>query len=331
MYKLIVIAIITIGFWGCKSEPEKNMVWIEGGTFTMGASEKGAYKREYPSHQVKVDGFWMDIHEVTNTQYTEFTNATGYKTIAEQPVNWDEIKLLLPPNTPKPADSVLLPGSLVFIATSGPVNLRDPANWWHWTTGANWKNPEGPSSNIDNRMNHPVVHIAYKDALEYCKWAGKRLPTEAEWEFAAKGGLANKKYSWGDEDPKSRSDLANIYHGEFPYNNSAIDNFIGTSPVMKFKANEFQLYDMAGNVWEWCSDLFHENYYKEIKVSVCYNPTGSKTSYDARDPYATERVTKGGSYLCHVSYCYNYRPSSREGTSVDTGMSHLGFRCVKDN
>ena len=306
------------------------MVWIEGGEFNMGATIKGLYEREYPAHRVQVDGFWMDNHEVTNAQYQEFVDATNYVTVAERPVDWELLKTQLPPGTPKPEDSVLLPGSLVFNASNGPVGLDNPANWWYWTVGANWRHPQGPGSSIASIMNHPVVQIAHEDAVAYSKWAGKRLPTEAEWEFAARGGLENKKYSWGDEDPKNRSDLANIYHGDFPYNNTAIDKYPGTAPVMQFMPNGYNLYDMSGNVWEWCSDLFHENYYKELPFKVCKNPSGAKTSFNPRDPYATERVTKGGSFLCHVSYCYNYRPSAREGTSTDSGMSHLGFRCVKD-
>jgi len=312
------------------NKPISEMVWIEGGAFQMGAHSKGYYGREYPAHQVEVDGFWMDNHEVTNAQYKAFIEATHYITVAERVIDWEVLKKELPPGTAKPHDSILLPGSLVFKASKGPVNLNDIANWWHWTIGANWKHPQGPNSTIAAIMDHPVVHMAYEDAVAYCEWAGKRLPTEAEWEFAAKGGLVKKKYTWGDEDAKNRGDLANIYQGDFPYNNTALDNYVGSAPVMQFKANGYQLYDMSGNVWEWCSDLFNENYYKEIAGTICKNPTGAKKSYNPRDPYTTERVTKGGSFLCHVSYCYNYRPSAREGSSIDTGLSHLGFRCVKN-
>ncbi len=312
------------------SKTKSEMVWIEGGAFQMGAHSKGYYGREYPEHQVEVDGFWMDNHEVTNAQYKAFIEATNYITVAERVIDWEDLKKELPPNTPKPHDSILRPGSLVFKASEGPVSLGNISNWWYWTIGANWQHPQGPNSTIIDKMDHPVVHMAYEDALAYCEWADKRLPTEAEWEFAAKGGLVKKKYTWGDDDAKNRGDLANIYQGDFPYNNTALDDYVGTAPVMQFKANGYQLYDMSGNVWEWCSDLFNENYYKEIAGTICKNPTGAKKSYNPRDPYATERVTKGGSFLCHVSYCYNYRPSAREGSSVDTGMSHLGFRCVKN-
>jgi formylglycine-generating enzyme required for sulfatase activity len=352
MNKLMCLGIILICATGCQDKekkvntkqeintkvasipkdapPGKDMAWIEGGTFNMGATAEGLYKREYPAHAVEVDGFWMDTHEVTNNQFKAFTDATNYITVAERTVDWEELKKQLPPDTPRPADSVLQPGSLVFKPSKGPVSLGNPTNWWFWIVGADWRHPEDPESDISGRMDHPVVHIAYEDALAYCNWAGKRLPTEAEWEYAARGGLQGKRYTWGDDDPKERGDLANIYHGDFPYNNTGLDNYIGTAPVMQFKPNGYQLFDMAGNVWEWCSDLFNENYYREVAFKVCKNPTGATTSFNPRDPYATERVTKGGSYICHASYCYNYRPSAREGTSVDTGMSHLGFRGVKN-
>ena len=306
------------------------MIWIEGGTFNMGATIEGVYEREYPAHKVEVDGFWMDNHEVSNTQYSEFVEATKYVTIAEREIDWEILKTQLPPGTPKPDKSVLQPGALVFKSSNGPVSLDNPSNWWFWTVGADWKHPQGPGSSIADIMNHPVVQIAYEDAVAYCDWSGKRLPTEAEWEFAAKGGLIDKKFAWGDEDPTDRGDLANIYQGKFPYYNTALDKYTGTAPVMQYQKNGYGLYDMSGNVWEWCSDLFDENYYKNLPFKVCKNPSGSDKSFNPRDPYATERVTKGGSFLCHVSYCYNYRPSAREGTSTDSGMSHLGFRSVKD-
>ncbi len=344
MKKNISIIVIILSLVACKEKtskfiaefavdntvtPKTEMVWIEGGSFQMGAHSKGYYGREYPAHQVEIDGFWMDTHEVTNAEYKEFVETTNYITVAERKVNWEQLKKELPPNTVKPHDSILRPGSLVFIASKVPVSLNNPGNWWFWTRGANWKHPQGPESTIEDKMDHPVVHMAYEDAVAYCTWADKRLPTEAEWEFAAKGGLVGKKYTWGDEDATTRSDLANIYHGNFPYDNTGIDNYIGTAPVMQYKVNGYGLYDMSGNVWEWCSDLYNENYYKEIAGTICKNPTGAQKNYNPRDPYATERVTKGGSFLCHVSYCYNYRPSAREASSIDSGMSHIGFRTVK--
>jgi len=309
----------------------EGMVWVPAGKFRMGAPGPGEYRREYPAHEVSVDGFYMDVHEVTNAMYKAFVDATDYITIAERKVDWVEMEKQLPPGTPKPVDSLLQPGSLVFSPPIHRVNLNDYSNWWKWKLNTSWQHPEGKESNIHSRMQHPVVHIAYEDALAYCEWAGKRLPTEAEWEYAAKGGLINKRFVWGDEDPVENPKLANTWQGEFPLKNLGLDGFEGSAAVGSFKPNGYGLYDMAGNVWEWCSDLFDDNYYASLlDKGICYNPPGSGKSYDHRDPYTPKRINKGGSFLCHVSYCENYRPSAREGTSEDTGMSHLGFRCVKD-
>jgi formylglycine-generating enzyme required for sulfatase activity len=313
-------------------EPPAGMVWIEGGIYTRGAVQPGEYPREYPSHKVEVPGFFIDTIEVTNAQYSEFVAATGYITIAERPVDWDEMLKQVPPGTPKPPDSLLVPGSLVFSPPAEIVSLDNYFQWWSWKNYVSWKHPEGPGSDISERMNHPVVHIAYADAEAYCTWKGGRLPTEAEWEYAARGGLEGKRFSWGDEDPLKNPGLANIYQGAFPTDNTAEDGFGGTAPVGSFPPNNYGLYDMAGNVWEWCSDLFNENYYYTIDAAqLCRNPAGPQTSYDPRDPYSQKRVMKGGSYLCHVSYCENYRPSAREAGAEDTGMPHLGFRCVIDS
>ena len=314
-----------------KSEATSGMVWIPGGEFKMGASVDGEYKREYPAHQVKVDGFWMDETEVTNSEFAQFVEETGYVTVAERKVMWEQIKQDLPPGTPKPHDSILAPGSLVFVAPEVAVPLDDITQWWKWTLGADWRHPEGPSSSIEGKGDHPVVQVCFEDAQAFAKWAGKRLPTEAEWEFASRGGLAEKRFSWGDKDPQDDPSLANIWQGVFPYENLESDGFYRTAPVKQYPANGYGLYDMSGNVWEWCTDLFNENYYQEAsKMALCENPTGARSSFDSREPYATKRVNKGGSFLCHVSYCENYRPSAREGTTEDTGMSHLGFRCVRD-
>jgi formylglycine-generating enzyme required for sulfatase activity len=346
-FRILFISIVAL-LGSCRSYQNKNsettklsvvstnmdsvkMVWIPGGKYMAGATTTGEYTREYPAHLVEVDGFWMDEHEVTNAQFQAFVNATNYITLAERAVDWEILKLQLPPEAEKPADSLLAPGSLVFRPTVDVVDLNNPMNWWHWTLGADWKHPEGPQSDIVDKMNHPVVHIAYVDALAYCDWAGKRLPTEAEWEFAAKGGLTNKRFSWGDEDPKEQPNLANIWHGAFPYGNTGLDGFKGTAPVKSYPANHYGLYDMAGNVWEWCTDLFHEDYYQQLaEQGNCKNPKGPGSSYDSRDPNSIRRVVKGGSFLCHVSYCENYRPSAREGTTEDTGLNHTGFRCVRD-
>ncbi len=307
------------------------MVWIPNGQFQMGANQDGEYRREYPAHLVEVQGFWMDKTEVTNKEFKRFVDATNYVTVAERPISWEEIKKQVPPGTPKPADSVLMPGAMVFIPTETVNNLHDFSQWWKWTIGASWKTPEGPGSSIDDLMDHPVIHVSHEDALAYCKWAGKRLPTEAEWEFAARGGLEAKRFTWGDEDPLQNPKLANIWQGEFPSKDTGADGFTGTAPVGSYAPNGYGLLDMTGNVWEWVSDLFNENYYTELaSMTVCKNPEGPERSFDSRDPYAVKYVNKGGSFLCHVSYCENYRPSAREGTTPDSGMSHLGFRTVSD-
>ena len=316
-----------------KESQHENMVWIPGGEFVQGATLEGEYRREYPAHKSRVNGFWMDKMEVTNSQYLEFTETTGYLTVAERDVDWEQIRSQVAPGTPKPADSVLQAGSLVFSPPDHEIPLNDINQWWSWKIGANWRHPEGPKSDITTRMDHPVVHIAYEDAQAYCKWAGKRLPTEAEWEFASRGGIENARYAWGNQDPTkdslNGSQWANIWQGDFPYNNTSQDGYYGTAPVAQYPPNGYGLYDMAGNVWEICSDLYAVNYYDQVKgIAMCENPTGPTKSWNPQEPYAIERVHKGGSFLCHVSYCENYRNSAREGTSEDTGMPHLGFRCV---
>lgn len=314
-----------------KSVP-KGMIWIPGGEFAMGSTDPLARPDEAPIHRVRVDGFWMDITEVTNKQFAEFVKATGYITVAERPIDWEEMKKQSPPGTPKPPDAELLPGSLVFTPSEHPVDLRFCAQWWTWVTGANWKHPEGPDNSIDGKDTHPVVHVAYEDALAYAKWAGKRLPTEAEWEFAARGGLEGKVNVWGNEPVDAKR--CNIWQGRFPDSNTAEDGFARSSPVKSFPPNGYGLYDMAGNAWEWCSDLYHERTYT-MRVAqlgdgkVVENPTGVTASFDSRNPHEpVMRVIRGGSFLCHDSYCASYRPSARMATSPDTGLSHTGFRCV---
>jgi formylglycine-generating enzyme required for sulfatase activity len=279
-----------------------------------------------------VDGFWMDVTEVTNAQFAAFVRATGYKTIAERPVDWEELKKQVEPGTPKPPDEKLLPGSLVFTPPGNPVDLRDYSQWWAWTTGADWRHPSGPASSIDRKDSLPVVQIAYLDAVAYSKWAGKRLPTEAEWEFAARGGLDGKVNVWGDEpiDPTR----ANTWQGHFPDKNTGEDRFVRAAPVKSYAPNGYGLYDMAGNVWEWCSDLFRPDTYSRRVLElgpggVAVNPTGPSKSLDPRNPLAPEsHVHRGGSFLCHDSYCASYRPSARMACPPDTALEHLGFRCV---
>ena len=306
----------------------KEMVLIPGGRFSMGGDDDQAWRDEYPKHMVVVDSFWMDVHEVTNAQFSAFVEATGYLTTAEKAVDWEEIKKELPPGTPKPDASQLAPASLVFVPTDKPVSLLDVSQWWEWRQGANWRQPEGPGSSIVGKDNHPVVHVSWFDAVAYCDWAGKRLPTEAEWEYASRGGLTDAVYAWGNEDLRSGKPKANTWEGAFPYRNDKSDGFYFTAPVQSYQANNYGLYDIAGNVWEWCADLYHEDYYKTLAGKTTHNPQGPKTSYDSNEPYALKRISRGGSFLCHESYCSGYRNSMRMKTTPDTGSMHTGFRAV---
>jgi len=300
-----------------------NMVWIPPGEFHMGSNDDDARKDEKPVHKVRVDGFWMDTAPITNRQFQEFVAATGYVTTAEKAPTMEEIMAQVPEGTPKPDPKLLVASSLVFQKTDGPVSLKSNRLWWDWRAGANWKQPEGHGSTIVGREDHPVVHISWFDANAYAEWAGKRLPTEAEWEYAALGGKDKSKYVWGNEEFSEETPQANIWQGSFPYSSTKA---IGTTAVKTFAANGYGLYDMSGNVWQWCSDLYHRDYYAEGDKE---NPKGPLKSYDPDEPYATKRVHRGGSYLCHPSYCKGYRIAARMKTAPDTSLSHLGFRCVK--
>ncbi|MBC7913811.1 MAG: formylglycine-generating enzyme family protein [Pyrinomonadaceae bacterium] len=306
------------------------MVYIPGGDFMMGADNKQAAVDEYPKHAVHVDPFWMDKTEVTNAQFAAFVKATGYQTTAERAINWPELSKTLPPGTPKPPDSMLLPSSLVFTPTKGPVNLTNYSSWWRWQKAANWKNPEGPGSTIKDKDNLPVVHVSWDDAQAYCKWASKRLPTEAEWEFAARGGLKDHIYPWGNQHVNAGKAKTNSWEGDFPYRNTQKDGFLRTAPVGSFAPNCYGLYDMAGNVWEWCSDWYHADYYQKIYESKAVNPKGADNSFDPDEPTTPKRSLRGGSFLCNDDYCSGYRVSRRMKNSTDTGLEHTGFRCVKD-
>lgn len=305
------------------------MIWIPGGTFYRGGNNEQARPDEFPVHRVELNGFWIDETEVTNAQFRAFVKATGYITYAERIPDWEEIKKQVPPNTLKPHDSLLVAGSLVFKPTKQRVNLSDYGQWWDWKKGANWQHPNGPGSTIEGKDNYPVVHISWFDAVAYSKWAGKRLPTEAEWEYAARGGLQNKIYPWGNEGVYKGKPKANIWEGEFPYQNIKTDKYYGVSPVKSYARNGFGLYDMAGNVWEWCSDWYHYHYYKELEDGA-KNPKGPTKSFDPMDNYASKRVLRGGSYLCNEVYCTGYRVSSRMKSTPDSGSNHIGFRCVAD-
>ena len=312
-------------------EVKDSMVLIKGGTFLMGSSDsKMALKREFPQHKVKVSTFYMDVHEVTNAQFSEFVNATGYKTVAEKPVNWEVLRKQLPPNTPKPDDEFLQAGSMVFYIKKEITSLVDFSQWWQWVKGANWKQPLGPNSTIEGKENYPVIHICYTDAIAYSKWCGKRLPTEAEWEWAARGGLKNKIYPWGDKFLTQGQDNCNYWTGTFPTLNTASDGFEGLAPVMHYPANGYGLYDMAGNVWEICSDWYDDRYYSIFNnKQIVLNPKGPSTWHYPMEPFDPKRAMRGGSFLCNKSYCSSYRVSARMPYSQDTGMSHAGFRCVK--
>lgn len=309
----------------------KGMVFISGGTFMMGAAQQSNTHDAQPLHEVSVDPFWMDETEVTNEQFAEFVIATGYITIAERPIVWEELKLMLPPGTPRPAEEDLQPGSLVFAPPAGKVPLDNMGRWWIWVKGASWQHPEGPKSNLSGRENYPVVHVAYDDAVAYAKWACKRLPTEAEWEFAARGGMDKKEFAWGSQLTPNNKYFANYFQGDFPHNNSSADGFTGMAPAKSYAANAFGLYDMIGNLWELCEDWYKV---EDFEVS-CHNgpennPGGPEKTHDPNDPFAIKHVSKGGSFLCSEQYCSNFKPSGRQGSSHDSGMSHTGFRCVNN-
>jgi formylglycine-generating enzyme required for sulfatase activity len=307
------------------------MVFIPGGTFMMGGDNDQASPDEYPKHKVTVDGFWMDVTEVTNRQFAAFVNATGYITTAEKKPDWEELKKEVPPGTPKPDDSLLVAASLVFIPADQQVNLHDYSNWWKWEIGASWQHPHGKGSDISGKDDFPVVHISYFDALAYCEWSGKRLPTEAEWEWAARGGLENNIYPWGNEPIEQGQPKANTWNGEFPSINTNWDQYFYAAPVKTFPPNNYGLYDMAGNVWEWCSDWYRADYYEQVnKPEGITNPKGPADSFDPDDPYAQKRSIRGGSFLCNDSYCSGFRVARRMKTTPDSGMEHLGFRCIKD-
>lgn len=319
----------SIAFSGDTSTAD--MVYIPGGTFMMGGDNNQAAPDEFPKHSVSVSPFWMDAHEVTNAQFKKFVDATGYVTTAERKPDWEDIKSQVAPGTPKPPDSMLVAASLVFTPPNHPVALNDFSQWWTWTAGADWRHPEGKGSNIDGKENYPVVHISWDDAQAYCKWAGKRLPTEAEWEFAARGGLKDKIYSWGNEGINEGLPKANTWEGHFPDKNIARDGFVGIAPVKSFQPNGYKLYDIAGNVWEWCADWYRNDYYQKLaqQGGTIKDPKGPDNSFDPEEPYAPKKVTRGGSFMCNESYCSGYRVARRMKSTHDSGMSNLGFRCVK--
>jgi sulfatase modifying factor 1 len=309
------------------------MVWIPGGKFRMGTSDPHPHFGDAPEHDAEVGGFWMDETEVTNAQFAEFVKATGFVTVAEQKPTLKSIRAGLPPGEPDPPPEKMVPFSLVFVPPdSPPPDPRDVSAWWKPVPGASWRHPEGPGSDIADRMDHPVVQVCWKDAAAYAKWAGKRLPTEAEWEFAARGGLAGKKYVWGDEDPGAGGKFrCNMWQGDFPWRNSLADGSLRTAKVRSFAPNGYGLYDMAGNVWEWCNDWYRPDTYL---VGSRRDPKGPEDSFDPNpmepNPLLPKRVQRGGSFLCSDGFCSRYKPYGRGKGDVDSAASHEGFRCVKD-
>jgi formylglycine-generating enzyme len=306
----------------------QGMVWIEGGTFYMGAADTEGRQDEYPLHLVKVNGFWIDANEVTNAQFASFVEATGYITTAERVPDWEELRKQLPSGTPKPADSLLVAASLVFTPPVYTESLQDARQWWSWTKGASWRHPQGAGSNLEGKEKHPVVHVSWDDAVAYATWAGKRLPTEAEWEFAARGGAENQPYPWGGEPIEKGKPKANTWQGRFPNQNSSWDKHTGLASVCSYAPNAYGLYDMAGNVWEWCADWYDTDYYSSIGEKVTNNPKGPASSNDPTEASVPKKVMRGGSFLCSDSYCKGYRTSARMKSSPDTGLEHTGFRCV---
>ncbi len=294
------------------------MIYIKGGAFKMGTIDP-AFADAQPVHPVTVKSFWMDEHEVTNAEFGKFVAATGYQTVAERPLN--------PADFPGVPAADLVPGSGVFTPPAKPVPLDNPMQWWRYVPGANWKHPQGPLSNISRKQNEPVVQVSYTDALAYARWAGKRLPTEAEWEYAAQGGKGQYKYYWGDELKPGGKWQANIFQGHFPDTNTKEDGYEGLAPVKSFAPNNYGLYDMEGNAWEWCNDFYRPDYYRH---SQAVDPKGPTDSYDPDEPNAVKRVQRGGSFLCSDQYCTRYRAGSRAKGEINSASNNLGFRCVKD-
>ena len=283
------------------------------------------YPDEGPVRTIAVEGFWISKYVVTNREYADFVAATGYVTVAEQVPD--------PKLYPGAPPESLVPGSMVFTMTAGPVDLRNYANWWRWTPGAQWRHPIGPDGDLNGLDDHPVVHVSYTDATAYCEWAGRRLPTEAEWEYAARGGLDGAEFTWGDDDPQETAPLANTWQGGFPYENTKLDGWTRTSPVGSYPPNGYGLCDMAGNVWEWTDDWYQRT--REIEEASCCGPTSPRAgslegSLDPMQPATPipRKVVKGGSHLCTPQYCFRYRPAARQPQMIDTGMTHLGFRCA---
>lgn len=317
------------------------MVRVPGGAFLMGSDSKLAQPNEKPAHKVRVHGFWMDPHPVTNAEFRRFVEATGYVTTAERPPDWETLKVQLPPGTPRPPDSALVPGGMVFVGTARPVPLQDVSQWWRYVPGADWRHPSGPRSGIGGKDDHPVVQVSFEDAQAYATWIGKRLPTEAEWEFAARGGLEQATYAWGETFAPDGRQMANVWQGQqaqpFPVVSPKAGGALGTSPVGTFPPNGYGLSDMTGNAWQWVADWYRADQFRREAAAggVPVDPRGPAQAWDPDEPGvpadAPRRVTRGGSFLCNEDYCLSYRPSARRGTDPYSSMSHLGFRLVMDD
>jgi sulfatase modifying factor 1 len=313
------------------------MNWVPGGTFLMGSDGPQARDSERPVHKVRLSGFWIDRTDVSNAQFAAFVAATGYVTTAEKKPDWQTLKVQLPPDTPRPPEQLLVPGGMVFVGTGHPVDLDDYSRWWRYVPGADWRHPQGPGSSIAGKERHPVVQVSYEDALAYAKWRGARLPTEAEWEFAARGGLEQATYSWGDTFAPGSRRMANVWQGSqlpFPVVGSRAGEAPGTTAACSFPSNGYGLCDMTGNVWQWVADWYRSDAFAAAaSAGIAVNPRGPESSYDADDqgaPDAPKRVIRGGSFLCNEAYCLSYRPSARRGSDPYTSMSHIGFRIVMD-
>jgi formylglycine-generating enzyme len=349
----VLLACVPLAYWALQSSRgappphviegdgvrgPKGMVWVPGGKFLMGSDHKLAQRNERPAHKVRVSGFWMDKTHVTNAEFAAFVKATGYVTTAERKPEWETIRVQVPRGTPKPPDSALVPGAMVFVGTDGPVPLNDYSRWWAYVPGADWRHPLGPKSSIRGKDDHPVVQVSYEDVQAYAKWAGKRLPTEAEWEFAARGGLEQATYAWGDELAPQGKMMANIWEGKqqrFPVVSPKAGGATGTTAVATFPPNGYGLCDMTGNAWQWVADWYEVDYFVEqAKLAKVVNPKGPAASHDPEDnsapANAPKRVIRGGSFLCSVDYCLSYRPSARRGSDPYNPMSHIGFRLVMD-
>lgn len=330
----IVLALLLLG--ALEARRPAGMVWIPGGEFVMGSESRLARPNESPAFHATVDGFWMDETDVTNAQFAAFVAATGYVTTAERAPDLAELQAQRPAGSPPLDAAQLRPASMVFVGTEDVVPLDDWRRWWRLVPGADWRHPQGPGSGIADKQDHPVVHVSYEDAQAYARWAGKRLPTEAEWEFAARGGLSQADYSWGDEFMPGGQRMANSFAqpGKFPVVRPEYKTRVGTSPVRSYPANGYGLYDMAGNVWQWAADWYRSDEFARLATGPrVLNPQGPARSFDGAAPKgsaaAPQRVIRGGSFLCDESYCESYRPSARRGNDPANPMSHIGFRLVR--